>query len=282
MKPNRQALCIGLLALMALAVWTLAHRWLPKAELAETNFQANLIRLQAWEFEPPRSNVIIGSSIGGRLLPGNFAGTPLASLANLALDGSGPELGLRVVLARSNPPPRIFLEVHRLGKPWTANDDTLLAALREPGFALAGRISGLRADTRPTSLVYAWLKRHQGAGAKLPASPPSTASTPSFAGTNTIDHTWESRLPGQVAELRRRGCEVVLLRLPVGRENSAQPEATNEMDALAARLGIRLIDLHREASRKGLELSYTDGLHLAPASAKAVCGLLVEAVAATR
>ena len=282
MPRNRQARWIVLLALSALAVWTLAHRWLPKAELAETNFQANLIRLQAWEFEPPRSNVIIGSSIAGRLLPGNFAGTPLASLANLALDGSGPELGLRVVLARSNPPPRIFLEVHRLGKPWTVNDDTLLAGLREPGFALAGRISGLRADTRPTSLAYAWLKRHQGSGAKPPAAPPSPASVPAMGRTNIIDHTWESRLPGQVTELRRRGCEVILLRLPVGRENPAQAEAPNEMDALAARLGLRLIDLNREAGRKGLEFSYTDGLHLAPASAKTVCGLLVEAVSSAR
>lgn len=278
MNRNRQALWIALLALSALAVWTLGRRWLPKAELAETNFQANLIRLQAWMFEPPRSNVLIGSSIGGRLLPGNFAGTPLASMANLALDGSGPELGLQLVLARSNPPPRVFIEVHRLGKPWNANDEALLGALSEPGFAVAGRISGFRADARPTTLLYAWLKgRHEPA----PQPPAQPAPVPSVAGTNAADHTWQPRLAEQLTELRRRGSEVVLLRLPVGRENPADPEAPNEADALAARLGLRLIDLNREASRRGTVLSYTDGLHLAPASARVVSQLLAETASAT-
>ena len=273
MQRSRQSLWIVLLALLALGGWTLAHRWLPRAGLAETNFQANLIRLQAWMFEAPRTNAIIGSSIGGRLLAGNFAGTPLASLANLALDGSGPELGLRLVLARSNPPPRIFIEVHRLGKPWTANDETLLATLQEPGFALAGRIPGLRADTRPTTLLYSWLKgRHEPApvGAVLP--PPSASAT----ATNTASATWQPRFAEQVAELRRRGCEVILLRLPVGRENPARPEVPNPADELAGKLGLKLIDLNREAARRGLEMSYSDGLHLSPASARTVCRLLVE------
>jgi hypothetical protein len=277
MQRSRQSLWIVLLALLALGGWTLAHRWLPRAGLAETNFQANLIRLQAWMFEAPRTNAIIGSSLGGRLLVGNFAGTPLASLANLALDGSGPELGLRLVLARSNPPPRIFIEVHRLGKPWTANDETLLATLQEPGFALAGRIPGLRADTRPTTLLYSWLKgRHEPVSPAAVLPSPSASTTATNAATNTAKATWLPRLAEQVAELRRRGCEVILLRLPVGRENPARPEAPNLADELADKLGLKLIDLNREAARRGLEMSYSDGLHLSPASARTVCRLLVE------
>ncbi len=276
MQRSRQPLWIVLLALMALGVWTLAHRWLPRAGLAETNFQANLIRLQAWMFEAPRSNAIIGSSIGGRLLVGNFAGTPLASLANLALDGSGPELGLRLVLARDNPPPRIFIEVHRLGKPWNANDETLLATLHEPGFALAGRVPGLRADTRPTTLLYTWLKgRHEPAPQAAILPPPSA----SVLATTAVASAWQPKFAEEVAELRRRGCEVILLRLPVGRENPAKPELPNEADELAAKLGLRLIDLNREAARRGLEMTYSDGLHLSPASARAVCQLLAELVA---
>ncbi len=112
MRRNRQALWIVLLALLGVGGWTLGQCWLPKAEFAEVIFQSNLIRLQAWEFEAPRSNLIVGSSISGRLLPGYFAGTPLASMDDLGLDGSGPEFGLRMALARSNPPSRIFVEVH--------------------------------------------------------------------------------------------------------------------------------------------------------------------------
>lgn len=272
MNRARQALWILLLALSGMAVWSLLHPWLPKAGLAETNFQANLIRLQSWALEPARTNVILGSSIGGRLLPGDFAGTPLSSMASLALDGSGPELGVRLALVRSNPPTRVFVEVHRLGKPWMANDDTLLAALREPGFALADKVPGFRADTRPTTLLYSWLKGVQKPARRAPlAGRPSADPRPSPTGSG-----WEAGFAAQAAELQRRGSEVILLRLPVGRENPANPEAQNEADQLAHRLGLRLIDLNRAARRRGLELSYTDGLHLAPGSARQLCALLAE------
>ena len=276
MASPRQAGWIVLAALVGVGVWSLAYRWLPRAELAETNFQANLIRLQSWRLEAPPPNVIIGSSIAGRLLPGNFAGTPLASMANLSLDGSGPELGLRLVLARSNPPPRVFIEFHRLGKPWNANDDTLLAALREPGFALAGAVPGLRADARPTTLLYAWLKRRQDPP-PTPASHPATnAVVRSVAAGAFVRPEWFGHFAGQVAELRQRGCEVILIRMPVGRENPAAAEAANDADALAHDLGLRLVDLNREAIRRGLNLSYTDGLHLSSGSARQICSLLAE------
>ena len=278
MQQRRQALWIVLIALVALVAWTLAHRWLPKAEIAETNFQANLIRLQAWMFEASPSNVIVGSSISGRLLPKIFADTPLASMANLGLDGSGPEFGLRLMLARSNPPPQIFVEVHRLGKPWNANDDMLLIALLEPEFAIAGSISGLRANTRPTTLVYNWFKgRHE------PVQKPTALASlfTSIASANATNRVWRPHFAEQVAELHRRGSEVILLRLPVGRENPANPDTPDTADELAAKLGLRMIDLNREAVRRGLEISYTDGLHLSTSSALAVSHLLAELVSAT-
>lgn len=265
-----------LAALAGVAVWSLAHRWLPRAELAESNYQANLIRLQSWMIEAPKTNVIIGSSIAGRLLPGNFAGTSLASVANLALDGSGPELGLRLLLARSNPPPRVFIEVHRLGKAWNANDDMLLAALRDPGFALAGAVPGLRADSRPSTLLYAWLRRRREVAPAPVARPVTNASGQLLSSVVLVRPEWLDHFAGQVAELRRHGSEVTLLRLPVGRENPADPLAPNQTDALARDLGLRLLDLNREASLRGVSLSYTDGLHLSSDSARRLCLLMAD------
>ncbi len=279
MDRHRQALVIVVSALLGVGAWAFVRPWLPRAELAESDFQANLIRLQTWSMEPPRSNVVVGSSIAGRLLPSTFRGTALDSLANLALDGSGPELGIRLLLGAGAVPPRVFVEVHRLGKPWHANDDTLLGVVHETGFALAGRLPALRADSRPTTLLYAWLKgRREPAGAVAAAgTTPSPAPAP--ARFPAADPGWEERFRGQVGELRRRGCEVVLLRLPVGRENPADPAAPGEADRLARALGVRLVDVNREAAKRGLGLAYSDGLHLTPASARAVGMLFAELAA---
>jgi len=277
MHRHRQALVIVVSALLGVGAWAFVRPWLPRAELAESNFQANLIRLQTWSMEPPRSNVVVGSSIAGRLLPSCFRGTPLDSLANLALDGSGPELGIRLLLGAGTVPPRVFVEVHRLGKPWHANDDTLLGVVHETGFALAGHFPALRADTRPTTLLYAWLKGRREPGGEARA--PGAAPAPATARFPAADPGWEERFRGQVGELRRRGCEVVLLRLPVGRENPADPAAPGDADRLARELGVRLIDVNREAAKRGLVPAYSDGLHLAPASARAV-GILFAELAA--
>lgn len=273
MDRHRQAIVIVVSALLGVGAWAFVRPWLPRAELAESNFQANLIRLQTWSMEPPRSNVVVGSSIAGRLLPSCFRGTPLDSLANLALDGSGPELGIRLLLGAGTVPPRVFIEVHRLGKPWHVNDDTLLGVVHETGFALSGRLPALRADTRPTTLLYAWLKGRRDAAGTAPA--PGAARP----GSPAADPGWEERFRGQVGELRNRGCEVVLLRLPVGRENPADPAASGEADRLALALGVRLIDVNREAAKRGLGLAYSDGLHLTPASARAVAVLFAELAA---
>ena len=277
MHRHRQALVIVVSALLGVGAWAFVRPWLPRAELAESNFQANLIRLQTWSMEPARSNVVVGSSIAGRLLPSYLRGTPLDSLANLALDGSGPELGIRLLLGARAVPARVFVEVHRLGKPWHANDDTLLGVVHETGFALAGHLPALRADTRPTTLLYAWLKGRREPVGVAPASgaAPATAS----ARFPAADPGWEERFRGQVGELRRRGCEVVLLRLPVGRENPADPAAPGDADRLARELGVGLIDVNREAAKRGLVLAYSDPLHLAPASARAV-GILFAELAA--
>ncbi|MEN9674438.1 MAG: hypothetical protein RIS76_334, partial [Verrucomicrobiota bacterium] len=66
--------------------------------------------------------------------------------------------------------------------------------------------------------------------------------------------------------------------LPTGRGNPTDPESPNEADATARELGLPLLDLLRISRRDGLRIAYTDGLHLTPHSARAVCRLLVGAL----
>lgn len=272
MKSARQA--AGMIGLMLgmVTTWSLLRPVLPRSDWAENNFQANLIRLQAWQLDPHPSTVLIGSSIGGRLLPGYFQNTSLGAVANLGLDGSGPEAGLRLLLLSSNPPPLILIEGHRLAKNWGTNDDLLLEAIRSPQFMASRWVTGLRADVRPSSLLFSFLKRHSGGGS---ATVPSTNASLHVA-VETPDPGWEERLRHLVDQLRRRGSEVRLCRLPVGRENPTSDSTPDFIADLAEAWGTPYLDVDRECKRQGLVLTYTDGLHLTPDSARKAAIVLAE------
>ena len=276
-QSRTQAFWIVLGALLAFGAWSAISSRLPQAEVAESNFQANLIRLERWKLDPAPENVIVGSSIGARLLPRYFHGTALDGMHNLCLDGSGPSLGLKLVLESPNRPRRVFIEVHRLGKPWHPNDDAVLAAAHGPGMRLAGVAAGFRAASRPTTRLFAWMKSRQDpAGA--PAEPGKLVSEAAVE-LHRATPSWERDLANDLEALRRRGIDAVLVRFPVGRENPPDAEVESGADRLARSLGVPLVDLYRESVRRKLPITYTDNLHLTPRSAAAISGLL--AVAAT-
>lgn len=278
MQHARQSLRILALAALAVLVWQFWLRGIARPALAETNYHANRLRLEAWFLDPLPADVLAGSSISGRLLPEYFAGTSLTGIANLGLDGSGPLTALDCVLRRLTnvatvpPPRRVFVEVHRLDRPVDANDRLLLAAADDTGMTLGRLLPATRAASRPTTVAYAWLKEHQRGQAgqqPLPGGDPREVSGA---------ESWFTALAARVSRLRALGVEVVLLRLPVGRENPGSAEAPNFADAAAGRLGVPLVDLHRTSVRKGLSLKYSDGLHLTPESARQVARELALAV----
>ncbi|MBN8246467.1 MAG: SGNH/GDSL hydrolase family protein [Verrucomicrobia bacterium] len=78
----------------------------------------------------------------------------------------------------------------------------------------------------------------------------------------------------------RRCNRVVLVRIPAGRSNPESPEASNEADVTARDFGLPLVDLLRLSRKEGLSMTYTDGLHLTPASARAISGLLARTLQA--
>lgn len=275
MTRARQALCILSLAVVAVLGWQwLAGGFLPRPALAETNFHANRLRLEAWFLDPVPSNVIAGSSISGRLLPGYFAGTSLASIANLGLDGSGPLTALDCVLRRltnGGPVPRrVFLEVHRLGRTNDANDRLLLESAQGFAMKLAAVLPAVRAASRPSTVAYAWLKDRQSGGVAGDGQPRGDDRTV------TGEPDWLRQTRERVDRLRALGVEVVLLRLPVGRENPVNPQTTNFADEVARRIGVGLLDANRQTAAAGTILSYSDGLHLTADSARAVARALAQ------
>lgn len=297
MKSSRQAIWIVGLTLGALALWTGLRPWLPRCDLAEINFQANLIRLQAWKLDPHPGVVLVGSSLTGRLNPSYFSESPVEprsnssesradaihsspsrtstslKVANLALDGSGPEAGLRLLLQNPTPdglPLAVLIEGHRLSKNWSANDELLLTAMASPSMALSGFIPGLRADTRPTSLLYNFVRR-LSTGEGAPATPDTNAAIGEIP-----EPGWENRLKALIDRLRSQNVRVLIYRLPAGRENLPTTNAPDPIEEIARRWNVPYVNVARECERRDLHPTYSDGLHLAPRSARMVTGVLTE------
>lgn len=268
---------ILLVTLVLCLAWSVAMRLLARPELAETNSVANRLRIERWFLDAPVSNVLVGSSISGRILPAYFKDTSLASMANLGLDGGNPDTGLALVLNHPTPPARVFLEVHRLIMPPSDNDAQLLSVAKGAGLQSSRYLPWTRADWRPSTLLYAWLKQHQTGGAGSPAAVSPTEVSPA-----PIDPAWVSRIRSKVAALRVRGTQVILLRLPVGVENPADPQTRSFADDVASQLDLPLVDLYRWSQRADLAVTYTDGLHMTPASAKFMARGLIEALGSTR
>jgi len=275
MSRARQSLCILSLSVLAVLGWQwIVGRLLPRPALAESNIHANRLRLEAWFLDPVPSNVLAGSSISGRLIPGYFAGTALASIANLGLDGSGPLTSLDCVLMRMTnggpAPRRVFVEIHRLDRTNDANDRMLLESAHGFSMRLAGVLPAMRAASRPSTVAYAWLKDRQPGGGTIEGRPLGD-------GRKVVgEPDWLNQARERVDRLQKLGVEVVLLRLPVGRENPVDSQASNFADEVAQRLGIALLDLNRRTAPAGSVLNYSDGLHLTADSARAMARSLAQ------
>jgi hypothetical protein len=224
MSRNRQALNILWLTILLAAGFALLVRitsW--RAELAETSYQHNLIRLQNFLFDAPPRAVLVGSSLSGRLLASYFDGTPIAPVANLGLDGSAPAFGLEVVLKRS--PRVVIIEENLLLIPPNINQVAMVDAMQSLHFQSAKYLPMLRANSRPSSMLYTWAKSWRApavdssprltpkpattnAPAALSLAPSSSAGAPSA----------KAKLRAQIKALQDRGCRIILVRLPMSRQ----------------------------------------------------------------
>jgi hypothetical protein len=250
------------------------------AEVAESNFQSNLIRLQTFLFEPPPRAVLVGSSLTGRLAPRYFAGTPLDSIANLGLDGSGPAVGLDLLV--QHPSPLVVIEENHLLKSKFANDAVLEATLKSFGFRLSRYARVLRAESRPSSVLYSWMKARATRQSEVSptwTTPLLTSASPSAVGTINPQpdeaDSLKTTVRQQVTILRSHGAQVVFVRFPSGERFSASKSSSCMFaNELARELGLREIDLQLELARIGQPVSYSDGIHLTPKSAQTASRLL--------
>ncbi len=284
MSRNRQTLAILLLTagLAALSVGLLHTRFW-RAELAETNFQSNLIRLQSFFFGAQPKAVLVGSSFSGRLLPSYFEGTQIAPLANLGLDGSSALMGLEFCAER--PPGLVLVEANTMLVGYNKNEHSLTETVRSFGFRLSKYVPVLRARGRPSSVLYSWMKargpRAQGLTRQFAEASQEeqnqqagkqSSNEPSAAALAETKNAVRRR----IAEVQRLGCKIVLVRLPCGGRFPKTHPTMVFADELAREFKLPQIDLEQECSSRGCHLAYTDGLHLAPLSAREASKVLAE------
>jgi len=265
--------------LLAFAIFVLAVP--TRAEFAETAYQANLIRLQAFLFGSEPKAVLVGSSISGRMLSSYFDSTPLRPLSNLGLDGSGPVFGLKLVSNR--PPAIVIVEANRFYKAPDSNDVMLHDAMEGRLFRAAQQIPFLRADRRPSSLLYSWVKLRREGNPSRP-QPNGTNQDPQY-------NVWPN--PAQIPlemeplkkmtstvlrSLREKGSYVVVVRLPTGHLRALDVDGLLLASAIVGELELPTIDLESECLSRGYNLEFTDGIHMTPASARHSSQLLAELV----
>jgi hypothetical protein len=181
-------------------------------------------------------------------------------------------------------PALVLLEGHLLSKRAGPNDHQLLELATGVGMRITALAPLTRADARPSTVLYGWLKeRRAGPDGRDGAPGPVTARVVSAAQAEKdaagLDPDWRPRIQKLIASLQEQGSRVVLVRLPSGIGDPADPEAPNELDAIAGELGLPLVDLLRLSRQGRVAVSYTDGLHLTPQAARAVSRVLAEAVA---
>jgi hypothetical protein len=267
-SKNRNAIEILLLAVVMLlgyAFFIKVTGW--RAEHSESNLQSNLIRISRYLHAPKVERVILGSSISGRLLEDYFNDEGV-SISNLGLDGSRPLYGFEVLRKRQDLPQRLLVEVNLLFQPRGANDTALDEAVESPTFRLGAMLPSVKAENRPSSLLYTLLKGRQDAAG---ATSEATLSAQGDDGEVPLPPTYEE-VSSQLNRLRNEGVKVTLLLIPTGKLDRYSREGKR----LAKELGLPMLTLREMLPDNGKSLRYSDGKHLTADSAREVVRALAD------
>ncbi len=253
------------------AGYFLLVRWTGlQANLAESNLQANLIRISRYLDGPTPGTALVGSSVAGRLLPEYFpAGL---DVRNLGLDGSGPLFGFEILHLRPALPRTMVLDTSTLFRALSSNDETLRREVQTPGFALSRHFPLLRPEYRLSSVIYSRLKGARDKGTSRLQPPfaentrpaPVESDEPHTAGAKPEDQYVTVR--DAVSSFRAQGVKVIVLSIPRG-AGWGSPMGGLER-RLATELSLPVFD--PELAADGESLRFSDGMHLAAPSARRI------------
>jgi hypothetical protein len=266
--------------------WIAVSRAGWRASLGETNFQNNMIRVDSFVNEPPSDVALVGSSISGRLLPSYFPDDPNRKYVNLGLDGCTLLTGLEMIKKTNQRPRIVLLECMRDVFEPGANHDTTLNIMENPVFRAGRWMPILRPSWRPSSILYtrAKLTRER----KLAESSPELTARKTLQQavipaetSNATRDPWKTKTIETINELAGNGIAFISLRIPSSRESVISESRPYDFgDLLFDTEAIPVIDTVQVIRERGIEISFTDEVHLQSESARVISQIISDAVTA--
>ena len=242
----------------------------------ESNYFSSLARMQ--HAARGQSTIfLLGSSRTGRLPDRRSAPDEFPEVANLGCDGGSALVALRAIDEGSLPcPPVLIIEGNTLVHDLEQRGQLVATGIRSPWFQAGVHWGQLRADARPASLLYSVMRDrkfrafdkadHSFVPSHLKPRVETEERDLPPAADGLVDE-----LSGITQRLRDRGARLLLVMLPP----ASNRESLNAGIPLewSRRSGIPCLDLGQTMAES--EWTYTDGIHLSPASANLAIDLIL-------
>lgn len=246
---------------------------------SESNFFSSIARIQTGAAAPIVKIYLLGSSLTGRF-PSRSEEFP--DVANLGCDGESAAIVMRAIDKGTLPlPPVLVIEGNTLYRELDSGPGMVSSVIESQWFRLGRKVPNIGATARPSAFAYSILlerkigntdmgEREMLPTDAIPAIPPASYTHPlSRRGLEVI-----RELSEMAARFRSRGCHMLIVQLPPG----AKPGAVNTRIPyeFSRESGIPLLDLSKDLPPGAVR--YTDGVHMAPASAAAALRSILNAL----
>lgn len=246
---------------------------------SESNFFSSIARIQTGAAEPVAEMFLVGSSLTGRF-PSRSAEFP--DVANLGCDGENAAVVMRAIDKGILPlPPVLVIEGNTLYRELNPSESVVAGIMDSPWFKVGRKVPNLGATARPSAFAYSILlerkvgRADDGEKTSLPVdTQPVIASASDVAPLPRDAADLVDELALLVERLQSKGTKVLIVQLPPG----AAPDSmyTRLPYSLSQKAGVPILDLIRDLPTGSV--TYTDGIHMAPASAAAALRSILAAL----
>jgi hypothetical protein len=246
---------------------------------SESNFFSSIARIQTGAAEPVADVFLLGSSLTGRF-PSRSA--EFTDVANLGCDGENAAVVMRGIDKGILPlPPVLVIEGNTLYRELSPTGSVVAGVIDSSWFKVGRKVPNVGATARPSAFAYSILlerkvgRADDGERAPLPVdSKPVIASASDMSPLPQDAADLVAELSQLIKRFQSKGTKILIVQLPPG----AAPESLNTRlpYALSQQAGVPILDLSRNLPPG--TITYTDGIHMAPASAAATLRSILAAL----